>query len=79
MKYVAATVLALVITAFPTVPASAAEDPVAEARAAIEAANGKFSEVFARGDAAALSALYTFDAMLLPPGEDPVRGNASIG
>ena len=36
-------------------------------RQAIEAANGRFGEAVRRGDGAAIAALYTEDAKLLPP------------
>jgi uncharacterized protein (TIGR02246 family) len=52
---------------------------VREAQAAIEAANAKFSEAFARGDAKALSAMYTSDAIVFPPDNDMVHGNQAIG
>ena len=54
-------------------------DGVGEARAAIEAANAKFSEAFARGDAKALSAMYTSDAIAFPPDSEMIRGNEAIG
>ena len=52
---------------------------VREARAAIEAANAKFSEAFARGDAKGLSAMYTSDAIAFPPDSEMFRGNKAIG
>jgi uncharacterized protein (TIGR02246 family) len=52
---------------------------VREARVAIEAANAKFSEAFARGDAQALAAMYTSDAIVLPPESEMIRGNKAIG
>jgi uncharacterized protein (TIGR02246 family) len=52
---------------------------VREARAAIEAANAKFSEAFARGDARALAAMYTSDAIAFPPDSEMIRGNEAIG
>ena len=52
---------------------------VREAQAAIEAANAKFSEAFARGDAKALSAMYTSDAIAFPPDSEMIRGNGAIG
>ena len=52
---------------------------VREARAAIEAANARFSEAFARGDANALSAMYTSDAIAFPPDSEMIRGNEAIG
>jgi uncharacterized protein (TIGR02246 family) len=55
------------------------DEGVHEARAAIEAANAKFSEAFARGDAKALAALYTSDAIAFPPDSEMIRGNEAIG
>ena len=52
---------------------------VREARAAIEAANARFSEAYARGDAKALSAMYTSDAIAFPPDSEMIRGNEAIG
>jgi uncharacterized protein (TIGR02246 family) len=55
------------------------EEGVREARAAIEAANAKFSEAFARGDGKALAAMYTSDAIAFPPDSDMIDGNEAIG
>ena len=55
------------------------DEDVREARAAIEAANAKFSEAFALGDAKALAALYTKDAIVFPPDSEAIRGNEAIG
>jgi uncharacterized protein (TIGR02246 family) len=55
------------------------DEGVREARAAIEAANTKFSEAFARGDANALAAMYTPDAIAFPPDSDMIRGDEAIG
>src|SRR5262245_51000374 len=52
---------------------------VRETRAAIESANAKFSEAFARGDAKALAAMYTSDAIAFPPDSEMIRGNEAIG
>ena len=52
---------------------------VREAQAAIETANAKFSEAFARGDAKALAAMYTSDAIAFPPDSEMIRGNEAIG
>lgn len=57
----------------------AKDDGAGEARAAIEAANAKFSEAFARGDFKALAAMYTSDAIAFPPGGEMVKGNEAIG
>lgn len=58
---------------------SGEDSGAAEARAAIEAANSRFSEAFARGDAKALAALYTSDAIVFPPDSETIRGNEAIG
>jgi ketosteroid isomerase-like protein len=55
------------------VPASAAG-----AREAIQSTNAKFSALFAKGDAAALSALYAKDGAVMPAGSEPVRGTQAI-
>ena len=49
-----------------------------ELRSAIEAANAQFSAAAAKGDAAALAALYTADGQVMPAGSDPIRGPAAI-
>ena len=76
-----AVLLALMIaTASNALAESKANDEaVREARAAIEKANANFSEVFARGDAKALAALYTPDAIVFPPDDEMIRGNEAIG
>jgi ketosteroid isomerase-like protein len=53
---------------------SAAQD----VRAAVEAGNQKFAEAVSRGDAAAVGALYTTEAQLLPAGSDFVTGTSAI-
>ena len=50
-------------------------DP-AQVRAAVDQGNAKFEEAVQNQDAAALAALYTSDATLLPPGGGIVRGRA---
>ena len=55
------------------------DEGVREARAAIEAANAQFSDAFARGDAKALAAMYTSDAIAFPPDSDMVHGSEAIG
>src|SRR5258707_13688285 len=54
-------------------------DGAPAARAAIEAANAKFSEAFARGDAKAIAVMYTSDAIVFPPDSEMIRGNEAIG
>lgn len=50
----------------------------AGARAAIEAGNATFSEAFSRGDSDAIAALYSEDAIVLPPGGAMVKGRPAI-
>jgi uncharacterized protein (TIGR02246 family) len=49
-----------------------------EVRKAVEKANLEFAESFRKGDAAGVAALYTEDAVLLPPNSDMVRGRQGI-
>jgi ketosteroid isomerase-like protein len=70
----------LVLTVFALVALSAAitfAQP-GDARAAIEAANKQFSAAFAKGDAAALSAMYTSSAIAFPPNGEIARGQTAI-
>ena len=76
-----AVLFALIVASSSTAYAGSQGDDqsVREAQAAIEAANAKFSEAFARGDAKALSAMYTSDAIAFPPDSEMIRGNGAIG
>jgi uncharacterized protein (TIGR02246 family) len=47
-------------------------------KSAIEAANGQFSAAAAKGDGAALAALYSPDGQVMPAGSDPIRGAEAI-
>jgi uncharacterized protein (TIGR02246 family) len=47
-------------------------------RTAIEQAGVRFSEAYARGDAKAVAAFYTEDAIAFPPGGDMVKGRQAI-
>ena len=47
-------------------------------RTAIEAANAQFSAAAAKGDGAALAALYSPDGQVMPAGSDPIRGAEAI-
>ena len=49
-----------------------------DVRAAIEAANKKFSEAFAKRDAAALAAAYTPDGQAFPPNSAVVSGRPAL-
>jgi uncharacterized protein (TIGR02246 family) len=72
---------ALIIASSSTVYAASkrTDEGAHEARVAIEAANAKFSEAFARGDGKAISAMYTSDAIAFPPDSEMIRGNEAIG
>jgi ketosteroid isomerase-like protein len=59
-------------------PAVASPKTDAAAAAAIAAANQAFSEAYAKRSAAAIAALYSADAQLLPPDGEFVRGRAAI-
>jgi uncharacterized protein (TIGR02246 family) len=47
-------------------------------RSAIEAANAQFAAAAAKGDGAALAALYAKDGQVMPAGSDPIRGSDAI-
>lgn len=56
-----------------------AETPKADpARAPIEKQGAEFAEAFNRGDIAAVAAMYSEDAILLPPDGELVRGRSAI-
>jgi uncharacterized protein (TIGR02246 family) len=49
-----------------------------EVRDAVEAGNRAFIAAFLRGDAAAVSQLYTEDAQVIAPGEPVAKGRAAV-
>lgn len=53
-------------------------ETVSDIRRDIRNANDNFENAFARGDAKAMAALYTPDAILLPPGAPIQRGSNGI-
>jgi ketosteroid isomerase-like protein len=65
--------LGVVLVAGPAVAQTAAP------RAAIEAANARFSADFAKGDATAVASHYTAAAWAFPPNGDIARGREAIG
>ncbi len=71
-------VFALVLVLFSCAPPVEEEMDVAQVRGLIEEANLKFGEAIRQGDAAALAALYTEDATILPPNSDMIQGMAGI-
>jgi uncharacterized protein (TIGR02246 family) len=50
----------------------------ADVRSAIKATNTEMSTVFAKGDAAAVAALYMPEGEVLPVGSDPIKGTEAI-
>ena len=51
---------------------------MSDVRAQIEAANRGFMAAFAKGDAAAIAALYTSGSQVLPPNSDVVNGTEAV-
>lgn len=72
-----AAVLLLCLSIVALAPASTSAQS-ADVRAAIDAANAKFGAAWAKKDAAALTALYTANATLLPPNMPRVTGAEAI-
>jgi uncharacterized protein (TIGR02246 family) len=56
----------------------AAAPVLAQDKAAIEKLNEAWTAAFNKGDAAAVAAMYTEDASVLPPGGEMVKGRAGI-
>ena len=60
-------------------PETAAKDSanfdLSTAKAAVEAENVKFVDAFKKGDSAAIAALYSHDALILPPNMESVKRN----
>ncbi len=50
----------------------------AQDKATIDKLNEQFAAAFNKGDSAAVAAMYTEDAVLLPPGADMVKGRENI-
>lgn len=71
--------LVAVFAGFAFAACAAPEPPQAQdVSAEIQAADEQFAAAFSAGDASAVAALYTEDAMLLPPNGDFVSGKAAI-
>lgn len=51
---------------------------LAQDKATIQSLNDKFAQAFNAGDAAAIAALYTEDAIVLPPGGEMMKGRTAI-
>ena len=50
----------------------------AQSKTVIQRADDKWAEAFNKGDAAALAAMYTEDAYMLPPGAEMMKGRRAI-
>ena len=59
-----------------TTPMALAQDNI---RAAMEAANNEWSAAYNSLNGKAFPALYTKDAVLMPPGAQPINGSEAIG
>ena len=59
-------------------PVQAAKAPTGEVKDQITAGNNAWMAAFAKGDAAALAALYTENAHMLPPGAEMLKGRPAI-
>jgi uncharacterized protein (TIGR02246 family) len=68
-------ICAFILIAYTCLTPAAYADGV---KGAIEAANGQFSAAAAKGDGAAVAALYSPDGQVMPPGSDPIRGAEAI-
>ena len=51
---------------------------LSQSKASIQSLDDKFAEAFNKGDAAAVAAMYTEDAYVLPPGAEMVKGRNAI-
>ena len=56
----------------------AAMSALAQSKAVIQKLDEKWAEAFNKGDAAAVAAMYTEDAYVLPPGAEMVKGRSAI-
>jgi uncharacterized protein (TIGR02246 family) len=68
-------ICAFILIAYTCLTPAAYADGV---KGAIEAANGQFSAAAAKGDGAAVAALYSPDGQVMPAGSDPIRGTEAI-
>jgi uncharacterized protein (TIGR02246 family) len=69
MRHIAVVAGCLILGAAPA---------LAQDKATIEKLNDAWTAAFNKGDAAAVAAMYTEDAYVLPPGSDMVKGHAAI-
>src|SRR4029453_12188724 len=70
--------LAVFVSLMSTASSVCWSDEASGVRSAIEQAGTRFSEAYARGDAKAVAAFYTEDAIAFPPGGEMFKGRAAI-
>ncbi len=68
----------LLLPVFACAPPAAPAPDAHAVRASLEANNAKFMEAFNKGDSAAAAAMYTEDAIAMPPGAAMARGRQAI-
>jgi uncharacterized protein (TIGR02246 family) len=69
MRWIAVVIASIGLIAAPA---------LAQDKSTIEKLNDAWTAAFNKGDAAAVAALYTDDAYVLPPGADMVKGRSAI-
>ncbi|HEY0747231.1 MAG TPA: DUF4440 domain-containing protein [Steroidobacteraceae bacterium] len=74
MKIIGSICACMLIACGALAPAAYAGD----VKGAIEAANAQFSAAAAKGDVAALVAMYSPEGQVMPAGSDPIRGANAI-
>ncbi len=72
------TIVALLSALFVTASFTASSAQTGDVRAGIDASNRKFEAAWAKKDAAAVAALYTSTAVLMPPNSAPVSGGQAV-
>src|SRR4051794_11857510 len=68
----------LVVCCAAAVLAVCAHSAAAQDKAAIQKLDDEFAAAFNRGDYAAIAAMYSEDATILPPGAEMVKGHQAI-
>lgn len=68
----------LLLAGLLAVPSTARAQEAPEAKTALEEALGAWEVAFNSGDAAALTAVYAKDAVVMPPGTDAVTGHEAL-
>ena len=77
-KFCLVLLLALVLTLITFTGQAMEGTDIAQVRKAIENGNLKFGEAVRQGNGAAIAALYTDDATLMPPNSEMINGKSGI-